>query len=234
MKDKIISFIEFGVGIVLLLFFQNYALNVINNFGIDLSGYSNLVINLVVFGIQVLLCVILYFIYKGSIKSNRSGFKNNLLKNLLYSILILAVMTVVMNICIYFIKYLANMFGVVVADAEMFNIMQSDISLEYVINLIRNGFIIPFSYCVVYILGVEKLFRKNGTTILMSGLIWAVVESFNYTPNLLTMFFNVLPTFILGVFLSYIYSRNKNIWYPIIVLSLYLLFSPLLIGYLSW
>lgn len=234
MKDKIICYLEFGVSLILLIFFQDYALKVINNFGIDLSEYSNTIINLVMFGIQALLCVILYFIYKSSIKSSRSGFKNHLLKNLLYAVLILAVMTVVINIANYFIKYIASMFDVTINTPELFNVMQSEISLNYVINLVRYAVLIPFSYCVVYILGVDKIVRKNGTMIILSGLIWAIVESFNYAPNLLNMFFNVLPTFILGVFLSYIYSRNKNIWYPIIVFALYLLFSPLLIGYLRW
>ena len=104
MKDKIIYFLEFIVSLVMLVFFQDYALNVIGNFGIDLSAYSTDTVRIVLFLIQVLLCVILYFIYKGSIKSSRNGFKNNILKNLLYAVLILAIMTVVMNIFNYFIK----------------------------------------------------------------------------------------------------------------------------------
>ena len=68
----------------------------------------------------------------------------------------------------------------------------------------------------------------------VSKSIKSVIESFNYTPEFLNLFFNVLPTFVLGVFLSYIYSRNKNIWFPIVIYGLYLLFSPLLIGYLGW
>jgi len=233
-KDKIIYFIEFIVGLLILVFFQEYALNVIGNFGINLNNFSAQIVSIVIFGIQVLLCAILYFIYKGSIKQNGNGFKNHFLKNLLYAVLILAVMTVVMNIAIYFIKYVANMFGVSIVGELKFNILQKDISLDYIINLIKYAILIPFSSVVVYVLGIERLFRKNGTKILMSGFIWAIIEAFNYTPSLINMFFNVLPTFILGVFLSYIYSRNKNIWYPIVIYGLYLLFSPLLIGYLGW
>jgi len=234
MKDKIIYFLEFAVSLAILLFFQEYTLNVLGNFGIDLNRFSSEVITLIIFGIQVLLCVILYFIYKSSIKQNGHSFKIHLLKNLLYTLLILAVMTVVMNIAIYFIKYIANMFGVTLIEKEFFNVIQNTISIDYIVNLIKYAVLIPFSYVVVYVLGIERLFRKNGVKILMSGLIWAVVEAFNYSPSLINVFFNVLPTLILGVFLSYIYSRNKNIWYPIIIFGLYLLFSPLLIGYLGW
>lgn len=234
MRDKVICFIEFVVGLVILMFFQEYALNVLGNFGINLNNYSNDIVMIVIFVIQILLCAILYFIYKSSIKQNGHGFKNHFLKNLLYSILILAVMTVVMNIGIFFIKYIANMFGVSVVEKMKFNVLQSNLSLSYVLNLVKFAILIPFSSVVVYVLGVERLFRKSGTKIVMGGLIWAVVESLNWTPNLLNMLFNSLPTFILGLFLSYIYSRNKNIWYPIIIYGLYLLFSPLLIGYLGW
>jgi len=234
MKDKIIYFLEFAVSLAILLFFQEYTLNVLGNFGIDLNRFSSEVITLIIFGIQVLLCVILYFIYKSSIKQNGHSFKIHLLKNLLYTLLILAVMTVVMNIAIYFIKYIANMFGVTLIEKEFFNVIQNTISIDYIVNLIKYAVLIPFSYVVVYVLGIERLFRKNGVKILMSGLIWAVVEAFNYSPSLINVFFNVLPTLILGVFLSYIYSRNKNIWYPIVIYGLYLLFSPLLIGYLGW
>lgn len=234
MRDKIICFLEFVIGLLILVCFQEYALNVIDNFGVNLSNYSEKVIMIVMFLIQILLCAILYFIYKSCIKQNGHGFKNHFLKNLLYSILILAIMTIVMNISIYFIKYIANMFSVSIIEKEKFNILQKELSLKYIIDLTKYAILIPFSSVIVYILSIERLFRKNGTKILMSGLIWALVESLSYTSNLLNMFFNVLPTFILGVFLSYIYSRNKNIWYPIIIFGLYLLFSPLLIGYLGW
>lgn len=234
MKDKIICFIEFIIGILILVCFQDYALNVIGNFGINLNNYSENIVMIVMVLIQVILCAILYFIYKNSIKQNGHSFKIHFLKNLLYSILILAVMTVVMNIGDFFIKYIANMFGVSIVEKAKFNVMQSELSLNYIIDLIKFAILIPFSTVVVYILGTERLFKKNGTKIIMSGLIWALVESLNFTPNLLNIFFNVLPTFMLGVFLSYIYSRNKNIWYPIIIFGLYLLFSPLLIGYLGW
>ena len=234
MKDKIIYFLEFIVSLLILLFFQKYTINVLNNFGINLNQFSDVVGILIMFGIQVLLCVILYFIYKGSIKQDGHSFKLHLLKNLLYTLLILAIMTVVMNIAIYFIKYIGNMFGVTLYEKEMFNVIENTISIDYVVNLLRYAFLIPFSYVSVYVLGVERLFRKNGVKILMGGLIWSVIESFNYTPEFLNLFFNVLPSFILGIFLSYIYSRNKNIWFPIVIYGLYLLFSPLLIGYLGW
>lgn len=234
MKDKIIYFIEFIIGLVVLVCFQDYALNVISNFGVNLSNYSENYVMIITILIQVALCAMLYFIYKNSIKQNGHSFKIHFLKNLLYTILILAVMTVVMNISAFFIKYIANMFGITIIEKAKFNIMQNELSLKYIVELIKFAVLIPFSSVVVYVLGSERLFRKNGTKILMSGLIWALVESLNFTPNLLNMFFNVLPTFILGVFLSYIYSRNKNIWYPIIIFGLYLLFSPLLIGYLGW
>ena len=234
MKDKIICFIEFIIGLVVLVCFQDYALNVISNFGVNLSNYSENYVMIITILIQVALCAMLYFIYKNSIKQNGHSFKIHFLKNLLYSILMLAVMTVVMNISAFFIKYIANMFGITIIEKAKFNIMQNELSLKYIVELIKFAVLIPFSSIVVYVLGSERLFRKNGTKILMSGLIWALVESLNFTPNLLNMFFNVLPTFILGVFLSYIYSRNKNIWYPIIIFGLYLLFSPLLIGYLGW
>jgi len=233
-KDKIICFIEFIIGLVVLVCFQDYALNVISNFGVNLSNYSENYVMIITILIQVALCAMLYFIYKNSIKQNGHSFKIHFLKNLLYSILMLAVMTVVMNISAFFIKYIANMFGITIIEKAKFNIMQNELSLKYIVELIKFAVLIPFSSVVVYVLGSERLFRKNGTKILMSGLIWALVESLNFTPNLLNMFFNVLPTFILGVFLSYIYSRNKNIWYPIIIFGLYLLFSPLLIGYLGW
>lgn len=234
MKNKVVYFLEFIVSLALLVFFQEYALNVISNFGINLSNYSSDLIKIVFFVIQVILCIILYFIFKGTIKEEQKSFKNNILKNLLYSLLILAIMTIVMNIFNYFIKYLANMFDISIKSKKFFNVLAGNLSLDYILNLIKYACLVPFSYSVVYILGSERLFNSNGTKIVMSGLIWAVVEAFNYGPSLLNMFFNVLPTFILGVFLAYIYSRNRNIWYPIVVLSLYLLFSPLLVGYLGW
>lgn len=234
MKDKIICFLEFAISVLILLFFQDYTLNVIGNFGINLNNFSNDILILIMVGIQILLCGILYFVYKSSIKQNGNSFKNHFLKNLLYAILILAVMTVVMNISTYFIKYIANMFGVSIKESETFNILQEKLSLDYVVNLIKYAILIPFSYTIVYILGVERLFKKTGVKIVMSALIWAIIESINFYPNILSMFFNALPTFILGIFLAYIYSRNKNIWYPIIIYGLYLLFSPLLIGYLGW
>ena len=234
MRDKIIYFIEFIIGLLILLCFQDYILNVIGNFGINLGNYNNITIISIMFGIQFILCAILYFIYKSNIKQNGHTFKNHFFKNLLYSVLILAVMTIVMNISVYFIKYIANMFEISIVEKEQFNVLQNKLTLQYVFDLIKFAILIPFSSVVVYILGIERLFRKNGTKIIMSGLIWSIFESLNFAPSLLNIFFNVLPTFILGVFLSYIYSRNKNVWYPIIIYGLYLLFSPLLIGYLGW
>lgn len=234
MKDKIIYILEFIIGLLILICFQDYALNVISNFGINLNNYSNNIVMIIIFVIQVLLCFILCFIYKGNIRQNGHSFKLHFFKNLLYSILVLAVMIVVMNISIYFIKYIANMFGVKIVESVKFNVLEKNISLNYIINLIRFAFLIPFSYIVVYILGVERLFRKNGTKIIMSGFIWACIEAYNYGSSFLNIFFNILPTFMLGVFLSYIYSRNRNIWYSIFVYGLYLLFSPLLSGYLGW
>jgi len=233
-RDKIIFFLEFIVSLVFLMFFQDYFVNVLNNFGINLNQFSDLMFLLIMFGIQIILCIILYFIYKGNIKQHGHSFKNHFLKNLLYSLLILAVMTVVMSIANYFIKYVANMFKVSVDNNINFNVLQKNISINYLINLLRYAFLVPFSYTIVYILGVERLFRKSGIKIIMSGLIWAVITSINYIPSLINMFFNSLSTFILGMFLAYIYSRNKNIWYPIVIYGLYLLFAPLLIGYLGW
>ncbi len=234
MKDKIIYVLEFIVSLIILVFFQEYSLKVLSNFGINFSNYSSDVKDIVLFIIQFVLCIILYFIYKGTIKGNKEGFTKNFFKNLLYSLLILLIMTVVMNIAIYFIKYIASMFNVTVVEKTYFNVLNNNLSLKYILDLIKYAVLIPFSYCAVYILCAERMFKSNGTKVLMSGFIWALVEAYNYAPTFLNMFFNVLPTFILGVFLSYIYSRNKNIWYPILVLSLYLLFAPLLIGYLRW
>jgi len=232
MNKKLVGIIGTLLSIIILIYFESTMYKIINIVGIDLNSFStlvNIIVNLV---IKVLMCLLIYFIYKKDLKKRYSN--NNLIRDGLFLVIYLICLVIIMYIFRYVISFLGDIFDISIIKEEYYNIFNKTLDVSLVIKIISDYLIIPFLYCSIILLGCNKLCKHNNTFILFSGLIASIVYAFTISGTLGYVIINSLYMFVLFGILAFIYKRENSIWMSILLYGLYLISNNIIINYLGW
>lgn len=232
MNKKLTGIIGTLLSIIILIYFESTMYKIINIVGIDLNSFStlvNIIVNLV---IKVLMCLLIYFIYKKDLKKRYSN--NNLIRDGLFLVIYLICLVLIMYIFRYVISFIGDIFDISIIKEEYYNIFNKTLNVSLVIKIISDYLIIPFLYCSIILLGCNKLCKHNNTFILFSGLIASIVYAFTISGTLGYVIINSLYMFVLFGILAFIYKRENSIWMSILLYGLYLISNNIIINYLGW
>lgn len=220
------NFIKFVLSLILLLFTEEYFFKIMKYLHIDLSGVNTLLVSTIIY---IILFAMIFIIYKGEIKSAFNRYNNHFGENILYTIISFVVLFIVMMILNYLCKIVGKSFHITYHELGFINIFNKKLSVNLILQIIRDIILKPFIKVTVFVLGVNEFTGgKEGTII--SGLLYGIYMGYLMGGSISFIIVNVIPIVIMMMILSFINNKHGNIAYSIITLMLYELFSAILIG----
>lgn len=232
MNKKIVGLVGIILSVIVLLYFETFIYKVIGLIGINLNNYSNIVITIIDILIKFIMCFIIYIIFKKDFRRRHS--RDNIFKSLLLFIVYLIILVLGMYTFNYIIDFLGDIFDISIISKDFYNIFDKTLNFNLVIKIIRDYIIIPFLYCSIIILSVDKLCKRNDTFYILSGLLAGIIYSFSINGTLGYVIINSLYMFMLFLLISIVYKRENNIWFVIMLYSFYLISNIFIINYLGW
>ena len=233
MSRKLKAFIGIILSIIVLIFFEEYVYKFFYLIGVNISGLSYILQLIISFAIKLIMCFIIYLLFKKDFRKRKSTF--NLIKDTFLFIILLIVITLVMYVFNrYIVTYIGDIFNVKVLGIDFYNIFNKTISLELILKIIINYIFNPFLYCTVIILNADKLCSRNDTFMLVSGLIALIVNCLIIRGTVGFAIINSLGMLLMFSILAYLKRKINNIWFVIILYSLYLVSSMFIINYFGW
>ena len=233
MNKKLSGLIGIILSILLLMYFEEYTYKIIGILGINIYNYSNIVQVILNIIIKLIMCFLIYIIYKKDFKSRRRT-NDNLIKNLLVFVVSLVSIVIGMYLFNYVINFIGDIFNISIIENSFYNIFNKTLDINLIIKIITDYIITPFLYCSVIILSVDKLVRSTNTSIIMSGVIASIIYSGHLNGTLGFVIVNSLNMFLLFSIFMYIYKKNYSIYFVITLYSFYLISNVFILNYLGW
>lgn len=232
MNKKVSGIIGIILSIILLVYFESFFYKVLGLLNININNFSSIIRTIINIGIKLVMCFLVYLIYKKDFRRSRS--KNNIFKSILMLIVFVVVLTGIMYLNRYVVNYLGDIFNVKVLSNDYYNIFNKTLTFDLVIKIIIDYFIIPYLYCSVIILSVDKFCKRNDTFIIFTGLLASIIHALSLSGTLGFVIINSLNTFLLFSIFAFLYRRENSIWFTIFLYSFYLILSGVVINYLGW
>lgn len=233
MNKKLSGLIGIILSILLLMYFEEYTYKIIGILGINIYNYSNIVQVIINVILKLIMCFLIYIIYKKDFKSRRRT-NDNLIKNLLVFVVSLVSIVIGMYLFNYVINFIGDIFNISIIENSFYNIFNKTLDINLIIKIITDYIITPFLYCSVIILSVDKLVRSTNTSIIMSGVIASIIYSGHLNGTLGFVIVNSLNMFLLFAIFMYIYKKNYSIYFVITLYSFYLISNVFILNYLGW
>lgn len=232
MNKKLSGILGIIFSIILLVYFEGFVYKIIGLIGININNYSYIVRTIVDLAIKLFMCFLIYLIYKRDFRHNRS--KGNIFKSIGLLIVGVILLTGIMYLFRYVVNFLGDIFDVKVLGEEFYNIFNKTLDFDLVVKILISYVFIPFLYCPVIILSVDKFARRNDTFLVFSGLLASIIHALSLHGTLLFVIINSLSTFLLFSILAFLYRKENSIWFTIAMYSFYLISNVLLINYFGW
>lgn len=211
-----------GIGVIFLYFIlSGYVYDFIRIFGINYNNLSTISKYIYLTLYQLLMLVIIAFIYRKDFISNFKEFKSNIVlyikKYIKYWIIALILM-IISNIVI------SNFTTTFTSENNKAIINELKIAPLYI--LIVTIFIAPILEELVFRLSFRKIFaHTNILYIILSGIFFGIIHVIGYLENINDLLF-VIPYSIPGFIFAYTYTKSNNIFVPI---SLHLIHNLVMI-----
>lgn len=228
MKGSTKSIIQLALSILVFVLFHFFYWKVFSFVGLHFSGMMYEIMNFIKY---LLISVIVFFIYSGSIRTGKSRYKKAMLNNIIYSVACFVFLIVVTILLHNGLNYLSTSTGVTVGY-NFTNYFQSKFTLSFALNLIEECLFIPFLLCVIFAVGFSELFKSNGFASIMSGIAYGVVYALSLNATFKYALINSLTPAVIVCLLTYLYRTNNNIWSVIITYSIYVLVGIFAINYI--
>ena len=231
MNKKLSGIVGVILSILVLIYFESIIYKLIDIIGIKINDFSSIVVTIINLLVKIVMCFIIYLIYKKDFRKNRVS--NNIFKMLLILVIGVVGLTVVMYGVNYVINYLASLFKVKIISSNFYNVFDKTLNINLILKIISDYIIVPYLYTSTVILGVDKLTRRNDTFIFFSGLLSGIIYALSLKGTLLFVIFNSLSIVILFSIFAFCYRKLNSIWFVIFLYSFYLITNVLILGYLG-
>ena len=211
----------FSVAIYYL--FTNYFFYFLSKVGINFEGDMY---NYVSFGRYVLMCILIYLIYRSNIHGSKSKYSKTFITSAIFSIGSFVLLVFVNFLLHKFIGSFHEVSGYGFVD--YFN---DPFSISYLLRLIIDIVLKPFLIIVIFSLGTSNIVKKISSASIVSGLLYGGVLMLGYSNPIDVSFWLVLIPSIVLMLVTYLYKTTNNIWMIYIAYVLYVGFGTYVLRY---
>lgn len=211
-KEKKFNFKNLCIGILVILFYliaSSFVREVFKILGINYNSLSNTLKSLCLIIYQVLMTLIIVYIYKKDIITDLKKFiKNNIkyFKEYIKYWFLMLILMISSNLIVTF-------FTTTDVATNQETIIDT-LKVAPIYTFIITVFIAPVLEELVFRLSFRKIFTNNILFILFSGLIFGSMHVIGTCENLIDLLF-IIPYSIPGFIFAYVYTKSKNICVPI-------------------
>lgn len=229
MKEKLINIIKFVI--ILVFFFTLSSLLVIGikGMGLAIIDYKDIVV--ISSATEVLLSVLIFALYGTDLIKDKTILKDNDI-----------VKKIIKYFCMFWvIKILSSLVMAALCAVGGFDINisenQETINLYTtsapILMLLTSSITTPFVEEGIFRLGISKIIKNKHLFIIISGLVFGFLHIFPTDLNITYALISSIPYVTMGMVLAYIYKKEDNIYYPIILHGLNNFISMILF-FCSW
>ncbi len=231
MSRTLIKLFKLIISIIIITFAEKYFFDILSLIKVDIKSLTFIGKEIAVLILYILIFIGVYFLYKKEINNDFSRYKRNIFPNILMAIVFFVVLTLILAITDYVSKTLATSFHVNYIGIPNVDIFHKKLDVNLIFYILKYILIIPFTKVIVYVVGIKEIFSSKNKALFFSGLLAAIIAGIQMSGSFINILFNVIPYFILYIFLTYIYVKNNtNIWYSLITFWLYTLFASMLLA----
>lgn len=213
MKEKLINIIKFVI--ILVFFFTLSSLLVIGikSMGLAIIDYKDIVV--ISSATEVLLSVLIFALYGTDLIKDKTILKDNDI-----------VKKIIKYFCMFWvIKILSSLVMAALCAVGGFDINisenQETINLYTtsapILMLLTSSITTPFVEEGIFRLGISKIIKNKHLFIIISGLVFGFLHIFPTDLNIIYALISSIPYVTMGMVLAYIYKKEDNIYYPIIL-----------------
>ena len=217
-NKKLSGLLGIILSIIILIYFESFVYKIISMLGINIFNFSSLVQLIINIIIKLFMCYIIYFIYKSLIV-------------LLVSVVILSG---IMYLFRYVVEFLGDIFNINIINQEYYNIFDKTLNFSLIVKIINDYIIVPFLYCTIIVLSVDKFCKRNDSFTLFSGLLAGIIYAFSLSGTLGYVIINSLSMFLLFSIIAFLYRKQNSIWFVISLYSFYLILNIIIVNYFGW
>lgn len=213
MKEKLINIIKFVI--ILVFFFTLSSLLVIGikSMGFAIIDYKDIVV--ISSATEVLLSVLIFALYGTDLIKDKTILKDNDI-----------VKKIIKYFCMFWvIKILSSLVMAALCAVGGFDINisenQETINLYTtsapILMLLTSSITTPFVEEGIFRLGISKIIKNKHLFIIISGLVFGFLHIFPTDLNIIYALISSIPYVTMGMVLAYIYKKEDNIYYSIIL-----------------
>lgn len=233
MNRKLSGILGIILSILLLIYFESFFYKILGLLGISILSFSNIMQIIINLCIKLIICFIIYIIYKKDFKSKRRN-SYSFFKTLLVFFVSLIFIVIGMYLFNYVVEFIGDIFNVSVLEKSFYNIFDKELNFNLIVKIITDYILMPYLYCSVIILSMDKIMSNNNTCVIFSGILASIIYAFSIHGTLSFVIVNSLSMFLLFSILAFIYRKNYSIYFIICLYSFYLISNVFIINYIGW
>ena len=232
MNKKLTGLLGILLSIIVVVYFEEFAYKILNLIGINIKNFSNIVRLVINISIKLVMCFIIYIIFKRDHRSRRN--KDNLIKTGFVFLVCLLSLVIGMYLFGYVVNFIGDIFNIEVLENNFYNIFNKKLDFSLIVKIINDYILNPYLYCTIIILSADKLTRRTDTCVVLSGLLASIIYALSLSGTLGFVIVNSLNMFLLFAILAFIYKKHFSIHFVITLYSFYLISNIFILNYIGW
>lgn len=199
-----------GIGVIFFyLFTSTFVTEILSAIGINYNNLSTTLKSTCLIIYQILITLVIVYIYKKIIITNFKTFiKNNIkyFKEYIKYWFLMLILMISSNLIVTFFT--------TTDIANNQNTIIETLKVAPIYTFILTVFVAPILEELVFRLSFRKIFSNNILFILLSGLVFGSLHVIGTCEHLIDLLF-IIPYSIPGFIFAYVYTKSKNICVPI-------------------
>ena len=225
MKERIINIIKLIGALIMFFYLSTLLVTVIKYLGFTINDYQDLVVLSTT--AEIIMASVIFIIYQKTFAKNLSELKGKTVINKLFKYLVIFVIVKIGSGIISSVLCLLLGFDLDVSENQ--KVINSYIEAAPLFMLFTTSITTPVVEEGIFRLGLKKVINNKIAFIVISGLIFGFLHIFPTDLNLTYAVVTSIPYVAIGCTLAYIYAKEENIYYPMIIHGLNNLLSVILI-----
>ena len=213
MKEKIINIIKLIVVVIMFFYLSALLVSVIKYLGFTINNYQDLVV--LSTSAEIIMAAVIFLIYQKTFTKNISELKGKEFINKIFKYLVIFIIVKIGSGIIS--SVLCLLLGYELDVSENQKVINSYIEAAPLLMLFTTSITTPVVEEGIFRLGLKKVINNKITFIVLSGLIFGFLHIFPTELDLAYALVTSIPYVAIGCTLAYIYAKEENIYYPMII-----------------
>lgn len=228
MKDGAIGIIKLVVSILIIFLINTFFFDALGLINIKPTGTG---LSIAIFIKYLAISASIFGIYYRNILASKIKVSRSKFANMIYCLacfLFLILITIILHQTLNLIgKSKGISIGYYFKD--YFN---QKFSIELVLNIIIESVFMPFLLCVIFPLGFSTIFKRNVTSVTLSGISYGILYGLSLNTSLEIAIMRSITPACIVMLLTYLFKINNNIVSVIVTYAIYVLFGIFAINYI--